>query len=233
MTLKKILPVILLSMNALLTCAQDNAWAPDLPLEEWASGENKTLILYLSGDGGMNHFSEQLCDAFGKKGYSVVALNSRKYFWTYKSPAGFATDIGRVISHYLGRWNKTDCILVGFSFGADVLAFLPRLIVPASRDKISGLALLSPSASTDFVIRVSDLLGGDKDTDTRKFKVKPELESNTLLTLCLFGKEESLLLKRELAPSARLGITELPGDHYFNNDLKEIVNRITTFFKRK
>jgi type IV secretory pathway VirJ component len=78
--------------------------------------------------------------------------------------------------------------------------------------------LFSPSASTDFVIRVSDLIGGSENVD-RKYKVRPEIESTDLPIVCFFGKEEVMTLKSNLRKNKNLTIYELPGDHRYNNNL--------------
>ncbi len=188
-------------------------------------GTRSDLIIYLTGDGGWNRFSKNLVYEFEKQGYGVVSLNSLKYFRNEKSPASFAHDIELLSKYYLKEWNKTSLIIVGYSFGADVASFLPGYLSFQIKEKITKVALLSPSASTDFAVRISDLLGISYDVDG-KFKVQPEIEKSQIPIICIFGKEESLLLKRNLKNDGKVLIHELPGGHDYDDSLVRLVQII-------
>ena len=108
-------------------------------------------------------------------------------------------------------------IIVGYSFGADVGTFLPDRVSVELQKKIIKIALISPSASSDFVIRLSDMVG-DSENVNRKFKVKPEIEKSDLPVICIFGKDEELMLKTTPRKNKNLHICELPGDHRYNGD---------------
>ncbi len=140
--------------------AQDSASVMSLPIETLpATGKNAVLVLYLTGDGGWNKFSQDLGASFVKKGYSVVALNSRKYFWDAKTPETFTKDINLLATHFLHLWKKTNVLIVGYSFGADVAAFLPSRLTKNVFFKTRLLALISAAASTDFEVKLSDFVG--------------------------------------------------------------------------
>ncbi len=198
----------------------------DLPLQiSLSKGYREELIIYITGDGGWNSFNQQLVSAFGKQGYGVVALNSRKYFWSEKTPQDFACDFQQFSDYYLKQWGKTSFIIVGYSFGADVVCFLPHLISDDMNHKIKKIALISPSASTDFTIRLGDLISENENVN-RKYKVRPQIEQIALPVVCTFGKEEVKLLKRTLVQSRSLSINELPGDHRYNNDFALLLQTI-------
>lgn len=206
--------------------AQDSTAVMNLPIEIVpADGKNDVLVLYLTGDGGWNKFSQDLGHSFTKRGYSLVALNSRKYFWDAKTPETFSRDINSIAIHFLRRWKKSTVLIVGYSFGADVAAFLPGRLPPPLRSKTKLLVLLSAAASTDFVVRFSDLLGSSDSRD-HKYKVAAELEKSPLPILCIFGSEENLILKKELRPGAMIKIEELPGSHRYNEASGALVDRI-------
>src|SRR5260221_5665196 len=126
-----------------------------LPLNEVQTpGVPKGLIFYVTGDGGWNSFSKDLCSSLARNGFDVVAMDSKKYFWNERDPVVFASDICTIISHYRYKWAVNDWILVGYSFGADVAPFalsrLNRKIVSLPK----ACLLLHPSPSTDFEVRV-------------------------------------------------------------------------------
>lgn len=212
--------------NSSLVSAQDSLAVAKLPVEiVRATIEKDVLVVYITGDGGWNTFSQDMGKSFASNGYSVVALNSRKYFWEAKTPDTFTIDIEKLSAHYLRKWKKSKCIIVGYSFGADVVAFLPLKLSKAFASQVTLLALLSPSASTDFVIKLSDLIGG-ADTPDRTYKVGIAVNKTTLPMLCIFGKDEDLILKRELQAGKMIHIEILPGSHRYNQGSANLVQHI-------
>ena len=206
--------------------AQTQGSSPDLPLEFSVShGTQEELIIYVTGDGGWNNFNQQMVQEFEHQGYGVVALNSRKHVWSGKTPENFARDIAQMTDYYLRSWKKQSVIIVGYSFGADVASFLPSRLSAEIQKRIKKIALISPSASTDFVIRLSDLVGESENLN-RRYKVKPEIDQIGLPVVCTFGKEEVKVLKTTLKIRNNLTIIELPGDHRYNNEYTLLVKGI-------
>ena len=221
-----IICITVLIINLFSLNARTPGSSPDLPLEFSVShGTHDELIVYVTGDGGWNNFNQQMVQEFEHQGYGVVALNSRKYFWNGKSPEDFARDIAQLTDYYLKGWKKSSVIIVGYSFGADVASFLPNRFSAEMQKKIKRIALISPSASTDFVIRVSDLVGENENL-YRRYKVKPEIDQIGLPVVCTFGKEEVKVLKTTLGSRNNLTTIELPGDHRYNNDYSLLVKGI-------
>jgi type IV secretory pathway VirJ component len=199
--------------------AQEANPSVDFPLHLSGSfGTREVLLVYFTGDGGWNNFNQQMVQEFEKQGYGVVALNTRKYFWSDKTPDIFARDVEQISDYYLKAWMKSSLLIVGYSFGADVASFLPARLSAELQKKVKAIALLSPSASTDFVIRLSDMVG-DTETDDRKYKVGPEIQKSGLPTICIFGEEEKKSLKSSLYNNKNLNICVLPGDHQYQNNL--------------
>ena len=206
--------------------AQSGLLVNNLPIQlSDSKGSNVVLVIYLSGDGGWNDFNQQLAKGFEKLGYGVVALNTRKYFWDQKSPEDFADDIDQLSKYYMKEWKKTSVMIVGYSFGADVGIFLADRVSNELQKKIIKIALISPSASSDFVIRLSDMIGESENVN-RKYKVKPEIEKVDLPVVCIFGKDEELMLKTNLRQNKNLTIYELPGDHRYNDNYTALIKMI-------
>lgn len=198
----------------------------DLPLESSNSkGNQDDLVLYLTGDGGWNSFSQKIMEELEKKGFGVVALNSRKYFRKGKSPEPFAQDIEKISNFYMTSWGKASLVIVGYSFGADVASFLPGLLTLDLQNKIKKIVLLSPSASTDFAVRLSDLFATSDDMQ-QKFKVGSEIENSRLPISCIFGQDENLILKNSLKESDSLKIYQLPGGHHYNDNFSLLMETI-------
>jgi type IV secretory pathway VirJ component len=198
----------------------------DLPLEiSKTKGSLDVLVLYITGDGGWNDFNQQITQQFEKQGYGIIALNSRKYFWDEQSPQVFANDVEHLCNYYLKEWGKSSLIIVGYSFGADVSIFLPRLLSANLQQKIARMVLISPSASTDFEIKLSDMVG-ETENVTRKYKVEPEIANNKLQLICTFGDSEQLILKSKLKNTKNITTRILPGDHRYNNNFNLLLKTI-------
>ena len=202
---------------------QEVATLTDLPLEcSLSYGTHDELVIYITGDGGWNSFNGQMVHQIEKNGYGVVALNSRKYFWNEKSPEIFSADIERIATNFLKSWKKSSVIIIGYSFGADVASFLPGHLPVSLKNRIKLIGLISPSASTDFVIRLSDLVGENENLN-RRYKVKPELIQIGIPVVCTFGSDERKVLKDELKASKNLAVIELPGDHRYSNNFSLLI----------
>ena len=228
MRLKKIFlySLLLLVTSAFSLPVRNSKSIQNLPLHlSGSQGTNKLLVIYLTGDGGWNDFSQKLTQEIEKGGYGVISLNTRKYFRKKQTPDLFAQDIKLLASYYMQEWGKTSVIIIGYSFGADVAAFLPGRLPQSLLSKIKQIALLSPSLSTDFVINLRDLIGDSKHTK-RKYQVAPELNKSTLPIVCIFGEKEDLNLKNILLKSELLTIHELPGSHHYKNDTALLVKAI-------
>jgi type IV secretory pathway VirJ component len=188
-----------------------------LPLVEVpAKGkEGKTLAVILSGDGGWAGIDKDVAGALAAKGIPVVGWNSLQYFWSAKPPEVAAKDLERILRHYLAVWDKQEVLLVGYSFGADVLPFFTNRLPADLLEKIRLLALLGPGKTADFEFHVTDWLGGG----SKGQPVLPEVKklAGHPPVLCLYGSKESDSLCPQIA--APLGKAQvLPGAHHFGGD---------------
>jgi type IV secretory pathway VirJ component len=80
------------------------------------------LAIVISGDGGWRDLDRTIAEKLRSQGVSVVGWDSLRYFWSRKTPAQVARDLGAVIDTYTARWGASKVALVGYSFGAGVLA---------------------------------------------------------------------------------------------------------------
>ncbi|MBC8986809.1 hypothetical protein H9X96_13595 [Pedobacter sp. N36a] len=147
----------------------------------------KRIIFFFSGDGGMTNSSRSLANELIED-YAVVCIDSRKYFWNQKTLAGMTLDFTQLIRHYLKSWNKTEFSIVGYSFGADVSIFLtPRL--PADlQQQLKSVILLSPSTSTDFKIKLTDMIGFMGNGG--KYKTIPEISKINFPALLILSEKK-------------------------------------------
>ena len=185
---------------------------------------SKRLVFYFSGDGGINKFTEKVCDQLGTKGYTVIRFNARKYFWTQKTPEQIAKDASEIITYYLSQYNKKDFSLIGYSFGADAALYLANRFPKTLQPKLVSVILLSPSLATDFTVKFSDLLGMENNKGA--YQTLPEVNKITIPVLCIFGDEEEKVFYNAIASKKNIRRILLPGSHKFNNDISKVVNTI-------
>ena len=116
-------------------------------------------------------------------------------------------------------------ILIGYSFGADILPFAYNRLPPVEQEHVHRLSLLALSGSADFEIHVSGWLGVDsKSDDTRP--TAPELARLPPgLVQCFYGADDadSACQLPELK-GAELIRTE--GGHHFDGNYEALANAI-------
>jgi type IV secretory pathway VirJ component len=219
----KLWMALCLQLIMLSPSAQNN-----LPLKEWHVAVQTPFILYISGDGGLNNFSTDLCGTINRAGYSISAVNAKSYFWDKKTPERTATDISLYLQRILqGRTNQ-QLILVGYSFGADVMPFIVNRLPDSLRKKLVAVILLAPSTSTDFEIHWSDIFGGNSK---RSMDVIAEINKmNVPKIVTLFGSDETSFPVKKIMLK-NYSNEYLPGGHHFDGDTEEVGRTMMKYFK--
>ncbi|MEO6637288.1 MAG: AcvB/VirJ family lysyl-phosphatidylglycerol hydrolase [Ginsengibacter sp.] len=195
----------------------------NLPIKEWAaSTHDKPVIFYISGDGGFNKFSTALCQSLNKKGYDVFALNARSYFDDKKTPDQTTSDVKSYLYKKLaGRKNK-QVILIGYSFGADVLPFILNRL-PKNALDVPVSFMMSSSGSTDFEIHWSDMFGGNTKRNMDVVSEINRLSDENIVIIN--GSDEHDLAVNKISLK-KYTHEVLPGGHHFDGDTEEITNVI-------
>lgn len=215
----KIILLFSIACSFLKTYAQTDPY----PIHLQNMNSHKPVVVFLTGDGGWNTFSIELANEIAKNGYSVISMDTRKYFWEQKTPAIFATDINIILNKYFKQWNKDEFYIVGYSFGAEVAAFLPGYLPAATLQKLKSLVLLSPGYSNSFEVRFINMLPS-KDTNKDKFKIYPELLKSKVPVWCIFGSEEQTDISQQLKATSNIHKVIIPGSHHYDNDVKAVIN---------
>ncbi len=202
-----------------------------LPVKLLKSNTNKPLVLYITGDGGWNDFSNQLITELNKNGYSIIGLDSKKYFWSKKTPFQFANDVEPLINQYLKEWNKKEFVIIGYSFGADVSAFLPTNINQAVAEKIKTMILLSAGYSTSYEVKLMDMLNSGGDSNSEKYKVYPEILKANFPVTCIFGNDDDSDFRLGLKENKNIHKVLIKGNHHFNDDIPLVLKTVLNAMK--
>lgn len=184
---------------------------------------NTPMVLMISGDGGWKGFDQQLAAQFVNRDIPVVSLNALKYFWSKKTPEQATAAVATLLEKYMGEWNKKEFILVGFSFGADVMPFVVNRLNGELSSKNKSVALLSPGTTTDFEIHISQMLNSKKQW---KYNVVSEINKiRGKQVLCLFGDEEHAYPVKDL-PKTDCKVIFLKGGHHYEDNKEDIAKLI-------
>jgi type IV secretory pathway VirJ component len=123
----------------------------EVPARRGTSGD--VLVVLLSADGGWARLDQELAAKLSAAGYPVVGWNSLRYYMTPRDPAVAADDLSVVMRTYQRKWERRRVLLVGYSFGADVLPLAVARLDSADRASVAGVVLLGFSADAQFKFR--------------------------------------------------------------------------------
>jgi type IV secretory pathway VirJ component len=198
----------------------------DLPVTEvHASGTAQEFALLLTGDGGWAGLDQELAARLAAAGVPTVGLNSLKYFWTERTPEETARAVARVMRHYLAAWHVQRVLLVGYSFGADVLPFVVNRLPPELQAQVASVSLLGIDANASFEVRIADWVGGDNGGPA----TRPELAALARLpVLCIYGEGESDSICPGLS-APRVTREQVGKGHHFSGEYATLAERILAF----
>jgi type IV secretory pathway VirJ component len=184
-----------------------------------AGTSGDTLAVLLTGDGGWAEIDKGIAGALAARGIPVLGWSSLEYYWSPRTPDTAARDLEAVLRHYLVAKGKSRILLVGFSFGADVLPFLASRLPADLKARVAGIALIGLSMHAQFEFHVSGWLGGHGDPN---FPTGPEVARlKGLPVLCLQGQEDDDSACRGI-PAGYAGTLVLPGGHHLGGDYARV-----------
>jgi type IV secretory pathway VirJ component len=198
----------------------------DLPLHEvHAANASREFALLLTGDGGWAGLDQELAARLAAAGVPTVALNSLQYFWSPRTPEQTAADVARVLRHYLAAWHAERVLMIGYSFGADVLPFVINRLPSDLRAHVASVSLLGLDAHASFEVHIAEWVGGDEGGPP----TRPELAAlQGLPVLCIYGEGETDSICPQLPPG--IATREQIGQgHHFSGEYDLLADRILSF----
>jgi type IV secretory pathway VirJ component len=203
----------------------------DLPLTEVPAARSPVaLAVIVSGDGGWRDIDKQIGQVLAQGNIGVVGLDSLRYFWSARTPEQVGRDLDRIVAHYQVAWGVHDVLLVGYSFGADVLPASYNRMSPATQSAVVEISLLGLAQNASFEFHVSGWLGlinGDT------LPIAPEIAKlDPAKVQCFYGEEEDDSLCRNPV-LARAELIETTGGHHFDGDYQALARRIIEGFERR
>jgi type IV secretory pathway VirJ component len=214
---------------ALTLVSQDVATAPqplrDLPLTEAVPTRpgGDTFALLVSGDGGWARLDKELSAELSRRGIPVVGLDSLRYFWRARTPDGTAEDVDRIIEHYSAQWHRPRVLLIGYSFGADVMPSVFNRLSSASRARVTSLSLLGLAKYSRYEVTAAEWIPALAPKGT---PVMPELQQiSAVPILCVEGEGE----RKSICPELRqpgIQVRQIGHKHHFSYRDSDIVDAV-------
>ncbi|MFT4151568.1 MAG: AcvB/VirJ family lysyl-phosphatidylglycerol hydrolase [Paracoccaceae bacterium] len=210
----------------------DQAEGPlDMPITPMpAKATLDTMAVIYSGDGGWRDLDQQIGLYLQQAGIPVVGVDSLRYFWHERDAQQTADDLSKILDRYRTEWGVKNVLLIGYSFGADILPNTYNLLPQADRDSVVQMTLLALSHQRDYEIHVSGWLGeasGSPDDPVDDLKKMPPG-----LVQCVFGADDD-----EDACHSQTGMgyemVGLTGGHHFDGDYETLTQRIVDGVKRR
>ncbi len=175
------------------------------------------LVVFFSGDGGWAPLDRGVSGQLQAAGCPVVGWSTLTYFWQRRTPDEVTADLVRILDHYEQQWPQRQLVLVGFSFGAEIVPFLINRLPAHYRQRLVAGVMLSPTTNSDFEIHVGDIL---MTAGKGGYPTLPETERIRDIPLfCFYGidDDEPDDLCSRLHQQNVTGIG-LPGGHHFEDD---------------
>ncbi len=191
-----------------------------------------TLAIIYSGDGGWRDIDKEVGSYLQDQGIPVVGVDTLHYFWSERKPQETADDLGRIIDYYTKHFNVQHVVLVGYSFGADVIPASYNLLKPKERSQVVQMSLLSLSRKVDYVISVMGWLGassegkgGDPLKDLKKI--------NPRIVQCVYGTDDDEDVACPDLKGTGAEVVAMAGGHHFDDDYETLSKTIIAGVKSR
>src|SRR4051794_5746675 len=180
-----------------------------------APAVHDVAAVLLSGDMGFHiGMAGAVASKLAAAGIPVVGVNSLTFFRTRRSPAETARLLATAISRALYLTHRPRILLVGQSYGADVLPIGYAGVAAPLRARVTLLALVVPGERVALQASPADVLPVSAPS---RDALPAAARLGATRTLCVFGAEQrdSLCARLHLPNLTRIA---LPGGHYLHRD---------------
>lgn len=177
--------------------------------------QSQTAAVLLSGDMGFTvGMGPEIASRLAADGIPVVAVNSLTYFRYRRTPHDAVQLVHDALKRAQTRFRADRVLLIGQSYGADMLHVGLAGLDPASRRKVAMIALVVPERTVEFRASPSEIFSlGEAAVDA----LPTARQLGWAPTLCIYGAEETRSLCPLLAHRP-VRLIVLPGGHPLHHD---------------
>lgn len=183
---------------------------------------SRLAAVVLSGDMGFNiGMGRMIAERLSKDGIPVIGVNSLVYFRTRRTPAEVEQMLAAAMRKAQAFGHTDHVILIGQSFGADMIPLGLSLMPAELREKIAMVGLVVPTDTLFLRASPSELFNWSKpDADA----LPTARMLDWVPVTCISGREETESLCPHMTSRNVRWIT-LPGGHLLDRD-PDLVHRV-------
>lgn len=188
-----------------------------------AAGHAHIAAVVISGDMGLNlGMGGQIASRLAADGMPVIGVNSLSYFRHRRTLVEVAGLVEAVTRQALALPDIDRVVLIGQSFGADMLPTGIASLPPALRGKVALVALIVPATTAEFRASPTEMFSwGEPEIDA----VPAGRALTWVPALCISGADEV----HSLCPSLKqpnMQHVVLPGGHPLHRDTAAVYKQI-------
>jgi len=192
------------------------------------AGAQGTVAVFLSGDSGLNiGMTPRVAQRIADRGLPVLAVNTLTAFAHRHTPDQARATIADATRRALALAGARRVVLIGQSFGADMLQYGVAGLPADLRPRIRQLILAVPGQTLLFQATPGGLLDGAPD----RLALPSARQITWLPVTCIHGVTEDNSLC-PLLHGGNVRTVALPGDHYLHHDAAALADAIWSAIRR-
>jgi type IV secretory pathway VirJ component len=206
---------------------EENAAIAGAVVEVSRTSTRRILAVIFSGDGGWSDIDRELGNYLASHDIAVAGVNCLSYFWKRRTADEVGRNLEWLLKRYMNDWEMEHVVLIGYSFGANILPSAYNILSGSMKNKVVQISLLAPGRTADFEFYVSDWLGSGDSKNS--LTLQPEVAKIDKSTLqCFYGEEEK---DRSLCTDSVMSGAETiktSGSHHFDGNYAKLGDTIIT-----
>lgn len=182
------------------------------------------VAILLSGNGGWWGLCDRLAARLAKEHVTTLGLNSLAYFVRSRSPKEVAADIARMVATVD---EARPVLLLGYSYGADIVATVYQDLDPAVRSRVQVVSLLALTHDVTYGI-------GFWHVAAERRKTTPAVRAIVgPLVQCIVGKDDGRRSGCRGLDRQQTEIVAVPGGHHFGGDYDALARLVLDGWRRR
>jgi type IV secretory pathway VirJ component len=186
----------------------------------------RAVALIYSGDGGWQDLDKTIGEWMAAKDIHVIGVSTVKAFWEAREPAQVAVDIKALVAE-ADPSGALPVMLIGYSFGANILPFAWPALEPETQARVRLIALLAPEQQTAFHMSVAGWFGIETGNHSVPDAIKILPPDRVL---CVFGDDEADTTPCMETTLQGMEIVHTTGGHHFDENYPKLAQTILDAF---
>lgn len=183
-------------------------------------------IVFFSGDTGLRSWSlgGRVARQLAGAGYAVTGVDTLVAFSERKTPRQTTELLARAMNAARARNPGVPIVLMGQSFGSDILPIAIHGLPPTLRARISRIVLIVPGSHAYLRVSPGEIAGiAPADVDLAPLARRlPDVPIT-----CIYGVRETDSLCPVFAHARNAAVIGMPGGHPLNRDSKAVFSVVS------